>query len=475
MVNKRFTLLLSIFLIAATALTACGPAATPTPEVVTQTVIQTVEVAPTAAGPFQGPYAPGTSLKILQWSHFVPQYDVWFDPFAKAWGNANGVDVSVDHIGLADLPAALTSAIDAGQGPSLVEMLFAPSAYYEGLADLTDVNMQAQKLFGDQEPTCKNSSYLPATGTYYGYCHAWVPDPADYVADKWAAVGYPNGPESWADLLDGGKKIKDQFGIPVGLGLSPELDSRMAARAIIWSYGGSVQDENECVTINSPQTVAAVKYMADLYNSTMTDEVFGWQAASNNQGLIAGELSYILNSISAYRSLQDIDPAAADNIGFGPALKGPDGKAVTSSHVWAIYVIPKYVQGDELKAAKAFMLHLTANENQAVFNSKLYDFPAFPSTVPELDGWLKADPFGSRPADKLQVLATAKDWVGWLGYPGPANPAIGEVFGSNILVTMMAEAARGDKTPEQAVADAETKINSIFQSWRDKGLVGCKQ
>jgi hypothetical protein len=35
----------------------------------------------------------GTELSILQWSHFVPQYDVWFDPFAEDWGAANGVDV----------------------------------------------------------------------------------------------------------------------------------------------------------------------------------------------------------------------------------------------------------------------------------------------------------------------------------------------------------------------------------------------
>lgn len=482
---KQFYRFLSLIIVASFILAACGPtappatepavpaapAATPTPQV----IIQTVEVPVSSAGPFQGPFPDGTSLKILQWSHFVPQYDVWFDPFAKAWGDANNVDVSVDHIGLADLPAALTSAIDAGEGPSLVEMLFAPSAYVEGLNDLTDVNMKAQELFGAQAETCKNSSYLPATDTYYGYCHAWVPDPADYVVDKWDAVGYPNGPASWADLLDGGKKIKDQFNIPVGLGLSPELDSRMAARAIIWSYGGSVQDKNECVTINSPETVEAVKYMTELYQSTMTDEVFAWQAASNNQGLIAGELSYILNSISAYRSLQDIDPAAADNIAFGPALTGPNGEAHTSAHVWSIYVIPKYVQGDELKAAKTFLLHLTANYNQAVFNSKLYNFPAFPSTVPELDGWLAQDPFGSRPPDKLKVLGTANDWVAWLGYPGPANPAIGEIFGSNILVTMMAEAARGDKTPEQAVTDAETQINAIFQKWRDKGLVGCTQ
>jgi multiple sugar transport system substrate-binding protein len=189
--------------------------------------------------------------------------------------------------------------------------------------------------------------------------------------------------------------------------------------------------------------------------------------------LIAGELSYILNSISAYRSLQDIDPEAADNIGLGPALIGPRGDQYASSHVWSVYVIPNYVEGPELEAAKAFLLHLTANYNQAVFNSKLYNFPAFPSTVPQLDGWLTQDPFGSRPADKLLVLNSALDTAAWLGFPGPANPAIGEVFGTNIIVTMMAEVARGEKPAEQAIADAETQINAIFEKWRDAGLVGC--
>ena len=56
--------------------------------------------------------------------------------------------------------------------------------------------------------------------------------------------------------------------------MSPELDSRMANRAAIWSFGGSVQDENENVVLNSPETIAAVKYLAQLQNEAMTDEVF---------------------------------------------------------------------------------------------------------------------------------------------------------------------------------------------------------
>jgi multiple sugar transport system substrate-binding protein len=252
------------------------------------------------------------------------------------------------------------------------------------------------------------------------------------VRDKWEAVGFPNGPTTWDDLLVGGTAIKDQFGLPLGLGMSPELDSRLAMRAIIWSHGGSVQDENECVVLNSPETIEAVNFAADLYQNT-------------------------------------------DNIGFGPALIGPNGDQHASAHVWQIYVIPDYVEGGELEAAQDYLLHLTANYNQAVFNSKLYNFPAFESTTPQLAGWLDNDPFGSRPADKLNVLNTAQDWVTYLGWPGPSSPAIGEVFGSNVIVTMMAQVALGEKTAEESVSDATAQVEEIFDKWRALGLVGCAE
>lgn len=453
----------------------CAPAETvvQTQQVeVTRQVEVPVETTVEVAVP--GGFPDGTQVHIVQWSHFVPQYDVWFDPFLEAWGEANNVDVSVDHVDIPTTTATLSAAIEAGEGPTMVEVLFAPSAFVEGIQDLTDVNMQAQELYGDQVKNCTNSSYLPVINKWYGFCHGWVPDPADTVSSLWAQVGFPNGPSSWAELLQGGAQIKNDLGVPLGLGMSPELDSRMAARAIIWSYGGSVQDENENVVIDSPETVEAVKFMTSLYQQTMTPlvEPFDWIAATNNQELIAGNVSYIMNSISAYRTLQSIDAAAADDIGFGPALYGPTGQRWASSHVWAIYVIPNYVEGPELEAAKAFMLHLVANYNQATFNSELYTFPAFPSTVPQLSEWVANDPFGSRPANKLQLLETAEDWTAWIGFPGPANPATGEVFGANILATMMARAAQGTVTAEAAVCEAHAQIEEIFARWREQGLVG---
>jgi len=497
MSHKRIWFLVSFLAMAGLIMAACTPQTVEVTRVVSETITEQVEVTRVVTETIEvegemvevtriveaaaEPQFPeGTELRILQWSHFVPQYDRWFDPFAMEWGDANGVNVTVDHIDQAQLIATLTAAIDAGEGPDLVELIIAPSLFVEGIHDLTDVNMRAQELFGEPIDTCVANAYLPANDLWYGYCHAWVPDPGDFDINLWTQVGFPEGPATYDDLLQGGAAIREQFDIPMGLGLSPEIDSNMAMRAIMWSFGGSIQDENECVVINSPENIEAVEYVVDLYNQTMTEEVFAWNAASNNQGLIAGELSYILNSISAYRSLQKIDPEAADNIGFTEALTGPRGDQHASAHLWSVYVIPNYVEDGSptMEAAKEFMLHLTANYNQATFNSELYNFPGFPSTVPQLydeGGWLDVDPFGSRPPNKLQVLRTAEEWVTHLGYPGVANPAEAEVYATHIIPTMMGKAALGELTPEEAIAEAEAQINDIFDSWRERGYVGCAE
>src|SRR5262245_30795221 len=86
-------------------------------------------------------------LKILLWSHFVPQYDVWFDAFAQNWGAENGVTVTVDHINQADLGTRTAAEISAGEGHDLIEEIFPPAAYEPSVLDLTDLNQEAQNRF----------------------------------------------------------------------------------------------------------------------------------------------------------------------------------------------------------------------------------------------------------------------------------------------------------------------------------------
>lgn len=409
-------------------------------------------------------------LKILQWSHFVPDHDKWFDPFAEQWGQQVGVKVSVDHIDLAELPTRAASEIQARDGHDLIEFLFPPANLEPSLLDLSDLNQEAERRFGNQRDFCRRSTFNPTTNKFFGFCHGYAPDPGDYRRSLWSKVDLPNGPSTYQELLDGGTRIKRELGVQMGIGMSNEIDSNMAARALLWSFGASVQDERENVVLDSTQTVEAVEYMVRLFRNTMTDEVFGWNAASNNQGLIAGSLSYILNSISAYRTAQTANPDVADDVFFTPALKGPDGAGLASTHVIPIYAVPSHSNNPE--AAKEFILHLLANYDEATANSKLYTLPAFPQTVPKLDESLDKDPFGSKPANKLALLKSAEEWTTNIGHPGSANAAIGEVFSTFVLPQMMAKAARGERTPRQAVQEADAAVKAIFANWRERKLVG---
>ena len=413
----------------------------------------------------------GKQLRILQWSHFIPAYDKWFDGYAKQWGDANGVTVTVDHIDNADIPARTAAEINAGQGHDLIEWIVPPSSYEPSVIDLTDIVQQVSGKYGDQIGFCKLSSFNPTTNKYYSFCHTWTPDPGDYRKSLWSKVGMPDGPSTWEELLAGGSEIKKSQGVPVGIGMSQEVDSNMAARALIWSFGGSIQDAQQNVVINSPEVIDAVDYMAKLFKQAMTDEIFSWTAASNNQGLIAGKLNYILNSISAYRSAQTSNPTVAADVFFRPALKGPGGKAFVAEHVVRSYLIPKYSKQVDL--AKKFLVDLADRSHDVTYNSQLYDFPAFKNAPAwqELPGWLDNDPFKSQPANKLALLKDAINWSVNVGYPGPSNAAESEIFTTFVIPNMMADAARGTPAKE-AVAKAEATVKQIFAKWRKQGLVG---
>jgi multiple sugar transport system substrate-binding protein len=409
------------------------------------------------------------TLSILMWSHFVPAHDAWFDPWAKDWGSRVGVDVTVDHINYAELPARTQAEIQARQGHDLI-LHIAPVPQYEpSVLDLTDVVTEADNRHGEQLDLCYRSSFNPTTRKYFAFAPAWVPDPGDYRRSLWTPVGLADGPRTWDDLLRGGAQIKADQGVQLGVGMSQEIDSNMAGRALLWSFGASIQDQTEQVVLNSPQAVEAVDFMARLYRDAMTPEVFSWNAASNNQGLAAGQLSYILNSISAWRTSQETDPEVADDIFFTPALRGPQD-ARAASHVMYNWIVPDFAANPD--AAKEFLLHYTGNLDVVAWNSRLYDFPAYADVVPDLDTWLRDDPFGARPPDKLGLLADATEWSTNIGYPGTANTAEGEVFATFVIPNMFARAARGEVSPQQAVADADAQIRPIFDQWRARGLIG---
>jgi len=403
------------------------------------------------------------TLKIIQWSHFIPAYDKWFDgTFCKQWGEKNDTHVTVDHIAIGEINARAAAEVSAQKGHDLFMFLSPPAAYEKQAIDHTEIYQAVEKKWGKVIDLGHKSTFNPKTKKYFAFSDSYVPDPGDYRQDLWSQVGFPKGPDTWDDLLKGGKAIKEKFGNPVGVGLSQELDSNMAMRALMWSFGSSEQDAEGRVVINSPQTVDALKYMRSLFKEAETGEVFTWDPSSNNRAILAGKSSFVLNAISVTRQAEKDNPDMSQKIQIAAALKGPV-RRMAAEHVMDCYVVWKFAENKE--GAKKFLVDYIDAFHDAFIAGEFYNFPCFPKTVPNLKQEIAQDPKG-KPPDKYAVLGNVLEWATNVGYPGFASAAIDEVFNTFVIPTMFAKVARDDMSPEDAVKAAEREIKRIFDKWK---------
>ena len=379
------------------------------------------------------------TLKILQWSHFVPGYDKWFDnTYTKEWGQKNNTNVVVDHIAIGEINARAAAEVAAKKGHDLFMFLSPPAAYEKQVIDHGEIYAAVEKKHGKKIDLAHKSTYNPKTKKYFAFSDSYVPDPGNYRKDLWEKVGFPNGPDTWDDLRVGGKKIKDSAGNPVGVGLSQELDTNMAMRALLWSF------------------------VRALYKEAMTPEVFTWDPSSNNRGILAGKLSFVCNAISVTRSAEKDNPEMSKAIMVGPALKGPV-RRIAAEHVMDCYVVWDFAENKE--GAKQFLADYIDNFGAGFKASEFYNFPCFPSTVPDIKTQLANDPKGV-PPDKYKVLGNVLEWATNVGYPGYATAGIDEVFNTFVLPTMFAKAARDEMSAEDAVEAADKEVRRIFDKWK---------
>ncbi len=407
-------------------------------------------------------------LKILQWSHFVSPFDKWFDnTYVKEWGKKNGTEVIVDHISYAKLKYRAVSEIRAQEGHDLFMFVDPPPAFEGHVIDHRDIYRECEKKYGKAIPLAIKSTYNPTTEKHFGFCDSYSPDPINYRKDLWDGAGfYPN---TWEDVRVGGAKIKHKYGIPVGIGLSKDIDSNMAMRAIMYSYGASVQDEEGNVVINSKQALEAVKFVRALFKEAMTPEVLNWDSASNNSFMLDGEGSLVVNAISINRTAEREKEYAeiSKKIWLAKAPAGPV-RRMGLEHIVSVYVIWKFAKN--IEGAKQFLVDYIGNSRRSFLAGEFYNFPCFPDTVPELKELIAKDP-KANPPDKYKVLEDVLDWTTNVGYPGYANAAIDEIFGTGLITTMFKKAATGELTPEDAIKQAEAKCKDIFAAWKKRGLV----
>lgn len=175
-------------------------------------------------------------LRIMQWAHFVPAYDQWLDnTYVKQWGEANDVEVKVDHINNALLYSTGASQVAAQSGHDLFWFISPPSTFQKQVVPVTDLVQEVSKKLGPMSKVARKSTYNPKTKQFYGFPDDYAPDPVQYRRGYLQEAGVSLN--TWEDLRKGAPKLK-ALGHPVGLGMSNEIDSNMMLTSLLYCYGG---------------------------------------------------------------------------------------------------------------------------------------------------------------------------------------------------------------------------------------------
>ena len=189
------------------------------------------------------------TLRIIQWSHFVPAYDKWFDNiYVKRWGEANDTEVIVDHINQADIPARAAAEVAAQSGHDLFFFLSPPAAYEDQVINHANIVQEVTKKRGKMKHVALKSTYNPKTKKYFAFSDNYVPDPVNYRTDLWGEAGLR--PTTWDNVLKAAPKLR-AMGNPIGIGMSNEIDSNMALMAMMMCFGSFIQNEEQRVVLNS--------------------------------------------------------------------------------------------------------------------------------------------------------------------------------------------------------------------------------
>jgi len=329
------------------------------------------------------------------------------------------------------------------------------------------------KKAGRMTRVARKATYNPKTKQFYGFPETYAPDPVQYRRSLLQQTGVSLN--TWDDLRQGAAKLK-AIGHPVGLGMSNEIDSNMLLTSLLYCYGGFIQNEENRIVIgqgaNRKGAIQALQVMRDIYRNGMSDEVFAWTAASNNQAFLAGRLSVALNAISIVRSAEDSgNQALSDDTWLASIPRGP-AQRLGNEHVMGVYLIWKFAKNKE--AAQKYVVDQQLAYQDHFVRSKFYNFPPWTNAI---KGGFKtirqlAAQDAHKPKGKYTVLTTiAEKYTTNPGHPGNTTPVMDEIYNTFLIPQMFATVAQGKSTPAEAVSAFAAKAASIYRKWHNQKLV----
>jgi multiple sugar transport system substrate-binding protein len=397
----------------------------------------------------------GAELRVLRWKRFVQgDEDLWTANTQK-FTEATGVAVRIDNESWEDVRPKAAVAANVGSGPDIIIGWFDdPHQYPDKLVPLTDLANYLGNKYGGWYDAAQRYGMrgdewiglpLGAAGACMVHRTSWVQE-----------AGFESFPTDYQGVLDCAKKLHAN-GHPLGMALGNAVgDGNSWVHTILWGFGGKMVDEDGNVTLASPETVQALEYVKELYE-TFIPGTLSWLDSHNNKAFLAGELGVTNNGISIYYAAKNSEDAAiqaiAQDTNHANYPVGPVGHP-TELHLLTQAML--FNHSPYPNAAKEYLRFMWEREQYEPWQQAAIGYISHPLDAYASNPIWTEDPKHTPYRDCLKNML-------WNGYSGPLGYASAAAMADYIVVNMFAQACAGEASPKDAAANAAKRAERYYR------------
>ncbi|MGN6101608.1 MAG: ABC transporter substrate-binding protein [Devosia sp.] len=412
-------------------------------------------------------------LTVIHRTEYFQQAQDLFRKEVSDFAAANKVQLDISTTNaesFGDFLGKMTAAVKAGNPPDFAYTTNVSIAQMHLLGlveDVSDVMDEAIKRYGNVMPGINAEK----NGKFDG---KWASIP--YIAN---ATGYffrndllkekgidPKSLTTLDKRREAALAISDPAKKLWGWGNTPNQsgDGYGFLIRVVQAFGGHYTDETgRKVEFNSPETVAAFKWLAETfdrkgkYADMLPPGIESWTDTSNNEAFLAGNIGYTVNQFSVYAQAKRDKNPIFENIVVLRAPTANNGDTRDGGQVGGWITIFKGAPNVDL--AKQLALDLLDPKNFNAISSIAGGLfmPAYEKLwTPEL---IAADPNFAIIKEQVSV---EKPFIG-PSWPADPNAAIDAIRAQGILEQSVGNMIAGRMSPEDAVKDAHEKIVNLFE------------
>jgi multiple sugar transport system substrate-binding protein len=432
--------------------------------------------APQGAAPAEGgaeapAQAPGT-LTVVHRREYFKEMEDQFAAAVQNWAGENNVEVEVSTVAseaFEDFVAKTLAQVEAGNPPDLIyHVRLAQQLYfYDALSPVSESVAQAIELYGDPSYGHFLNNQIDGEWWAIPYINSGGGEFARRSAFEAVGIDPLADLTTWDDRRNACLEASDTGAEMYGWGrtVNQSGDGHGLVQSIIQNWGGHITNEDMSeITFNSPETVAAVAWLTEIYTAEqfapmLPPGVISWTDSSNNEAYLAGNIAYTGNAASVYaKAKADGNPVFEDTVVLHVAI-GPLGEQLIGGGGDGQFHVPRGAANPE--QAKELSLHMLEPEiflPISLISAGLF-LPAYARyyEMPEVIEAFEADENLQRMGEQTQGTHPGLSW------PAPPSPFFDAVNAQSVLTDMMAQTITQGTSPEEAVAQATQRIEQIAE------------